>query len=178
MTSFAKVRRAGFHAELVEETVLDLTGGVLPEHSLFSVEASFDDDSVFRHMDYVGIGQGQLIAMHLDELASGLRFIVTAVPFRQLGPIEVAREYSGPSLGGPEASLELMIHIGLAAVSSIDLERSHCDDPECDYDHGYQGLVKRDGVSLRLRGESPEFLSSSSRDGMSFVRTLSALIAG
>ena len=178
MTSFAKVRRSGFHSDLVERAVLELTGDVLPRHSLYSVQASFDDDAVFRHMDYVGIGEGQLVAMHLDEAASGLRWILTAVPFRMLGPVDVAREFVAVPGGGGYGSDELMIHICMSSVTTIDLDRTQCDDAECDYDHGYNGLLKRDGISLVLRDDAADYSCSSTRDGMSFVRTLTALIAG
>lgn len=180
MTAFGKLRTTGFHTELVEQTVRDLSGGSLPTHSLFNLETSFDDDSVFRHLDYVGLGRGQLIAVHVDELASGVRWIATVVPLHQVGPIEVARVLlKDEDAGGASDGVgnELMVHIAFGTHMTIDLDRVQCDDPDCEYDHGFSGFLKRDGLAMRFEDDPAEGVSSSAQEAMDFVRRVTAAAA-
>jgi hypothetical protein len=62
--------------------------------------------------------------------------------------------------------------IGWGGVSRIDLEPAGCNDPDCDADHGYTGVLASDDFSLRV---------SAAADGtdavaglLSFAESLSA----
>lgn len=182
MTSFDRVRATGFHADLLERTVRNLNAGALPEYALFNLETSFDDDSVFRHLDYVGLSipARQLVAMHLDELPTGLRWAGTVVPVKDVGPIEMAQVLLDPDdAGGATDGLgdELVLHLGLGANLTMDLDKVHCDDPECEYDHGFSGLIKRDGLVMRFDDAAQDGSSSSAAEAFEFIRELTAAIA-
>ena len=43
-----------------------------------------------------------------------------------------------------------MLTIGWGGVSRIDLEPAGCDDPDCEADHGYTGVLAADDFSLRV----------------------------
>ncbi|MFZ1381430.1 MAG: DUF5998 family protein [Scrofimicrobium sp.] len=175
MTSFDKVRSSGFHTDLLEKTVRDLGGGKLPEHSLYNLETSFDDDSVFRHLDYVGLLERRMIAVHIDELASGMRWMATVIPLSDVGPIEIAQVLlSDEETGGPAdgSGNELMVNIGFGSAMTLDLDKVQCEDPECEYDHGYSGFLKRDGLAMRFEDNPDVGISSASDDAMAFVRAL------
>lgn len=177
MTSFEKVRSSGFHADLLEKTVRDLSGGKLPDHSLYNLETSFDDDSVFRHLDYVGLIARRMIAVHIDELASGLRWMATVIPVSDVGPIEVAQVLlADDEAGGPSDGVgnELMVNVGFGSAMTLDLDKVHCDDPECEFDHGYAGFLKREGLAMRFEDNPDEGVSSAAKDAMVFVRALMA----
>ncbi len=178
MTTFDKVRATGFHVEVVEQTLAELADGSLPEHFVFTLATSFDDESVFRHLDYVGLGVGELIAVHVDELSTGLRVITTLIPLRQIGPVELAQVMEGP--GHPKdlsGYRELHLHVGVDMVSTIELERAECDDPQCDFDHGYSGLFKKDGITLRFDANQADLAASSRSDVVGFARAVSAAVA-
>ena len=40
--------------------------------------------------------------------------------------------------------------IGWGGVSRMDLEPAGCDDPDCEADHGYTGVLSADDFSLRV----------------------------
>ena len=40
--------------------------------------------------------------------------------------------------------------IGWGGVSRVDLEPAGCNDPQCDADHGYTGVLASDDFSLRV----------------------------
>ena len=91
MTTFDKVRATGFHADLIERTIVRLNGGVEPTNMLYHLETTFDDDSVFRHLDYLGLSDGRLLAFHLDEVSGGVRWVCNAIPLRSVDSVEVAQ---------------------------------------------------------------------------------------
>ena len=91
MTTFDKVRATGFHADLIERTIVRLNGGVEPTNMLYHLETTFDDDSVFRHLDYLGLSDGRLLAFHLDEVSGGVRWVCNAIPLRSVDSVEVSQ---------------------------------------------------------------------------------------
>jgi hypothetical protein len=73
---------------------------------------------------------------------------------------------------GPTPPAEVVMTIGWGGVSRVDLEPAGCNDPECEADHGYTGVLSADDFSLRV---------SAAADGadavaglLSFVESLSA----
>ena len=180
MTTFDNVRKTGFHVDLIERAVRSLNGGELPEYDLVNLETSFDDDSVFRHMDYIGLGEDKLVGLHLDEMASGIRWVGQVVLFRDLGPIEVAQvsiDPEGP--GGADDGLTngLVVNLSFGSHATLDLEQTLCDDPDCTYDHGYSGFLKREGLSMRFEDEPSQENRSSSDEALDFVRRITAAMS-
>jgi hypothetical protein len=45
---------------------------------------------------------------------------------------------------------EAVITLGWGGVSRVDLEPAACEDPQCEADHGYTGVLASDDFSLRV----------------------------
>ncbi len=177
MSGFDRVRETGFHAELIERTVVRLNGGRAPEQMLYHLETTFDDDSVFRHLDYLGLSAGRLVAFHLDEVSGGVIWATNTIPLRNVDSVEVSQIVEGQLdehslLGGLEPHLLLQILFNTHV--SLDLEKVECDDPSCEYDHGYSGLLKKEGLAMRFFDDEPEGLSSTAEEAMDFAGSLAA----
>ncbi|WP_099331943.1 DUF5998 family protein [Actinomyces minihominis] len=181
MTSFEKVRSLGFHADLIERLLRQVNAGHLPEHCLFQLETTFDDQAVFRHFDLIGLRDSLLTAVHVDELADGVRWYLNLIHVRQITGLELGSA-SVPSRMLPEEEVVLpgqqmeavlpglTVVLSFATHRSIAMEPMHCDDPDCMADHGMIGSQKDDGLVMSF-GVQPE--SSGEDDAMTFVGALS-----
>jgi hypothetical protein len=94
-----------------------------------------------------------------------------AVRLSAVKSVVVTRMIANPT-SGPTPPAEAVMTIGWGGVSRLDLEPAGCNDPECDADHGYTGVLASDDFSLRV---------SAAADGtdavaglLSFAESLSA----
>lgn len=180
MTSFEKVRATGFHAELIERTIVRLNGGDVPTHMLYHLETTFDDDSVFRHLDYLGLSEGRLIVFHLDEVSGGVRWACNPIPLRSVDSVEVAQmlgDEGEVENGATHLGPHLLVQVLFSTHSSIELERIECGDPSCEYDHGYGGFMKSEGLAMRFFDEDTSGLASNADEAMDFVGALTMAMA-
>ena len=56
---------------------------------------------------------------------------------------------ANPTEGSAPAA-EAVITLGWGGLSRVDLEPAACDDPQCEADHGYTGVLASDDFSLRV----------------------------
>jgi hypothetical protein len=77
------------------------------------------------------------------------------------------QEYRPGSLGR-----EITLTLGWGAVSRIDLLPASCADPDCDADHGYEGSVASDDISLRISAAAEG--EAALQQALGFARELSA----
>lgn len=182
MTHFGKVRQLGFHADLIEDLIRQVNGGELPQHNLFQLETTFDDDSVFRHFDYLGLRGKLLTSIHLDELSEGVRWHVSLQPVSQMTGIEVGRfshdaapeHLQDPAGEWEDASAYLAVALSFTTNRAIELESLQCDNPSCTVDHGFVGSSKDEGLLMHF-GTGAE--GSSEEDAMAFVSALAAEVS-
>jgi hypothetical protein len=69
-----------------------------------------------------------------------------------------------------------VLTIGWGGVSRVDLEPAGCNDPECDADHGYTGVLASDDFSLRVSAAADG--PTPSTGCSSFAESLSARTHG
>ncbi len=180
MTGFDKIRQTGFHGPLIERTVTRLNGGELPADCLFRLDTSFDDESVFRHLDYLGIGVGHLISLHLDEVEGGLRWVANTFPLRSVTSLEVAQMISTDqqNSGLEEAETSsVMLSLSFESTGSFDIDRVECDDSNCEFDHGYAGFMKQEGMTMHFTEEQTDEIASTPTEAMEFVGNLTVAMA-
>ncbi len=79
------------------------------------------------------------------------------------------RAYVPGSLGR-----ELTLTLGWGAVNRLDVMRATCGDPSCPADHGYEGTIASDDISLRISADADG--DSALANAMHFAHTLSAMI--
>ena len=60
------------------------------------------------------------------------------------------------------------------AVSRIDMIPATCGDPSCEADHGYEGTIASDDISLRISADADG--EHALNQAMTFARSLSATI--
>ena len=64
--------------------------------------------------------------------------------------VVVTRMVANPTSGTTKPA-EAVMTIGWGGVShSMDLKPAGCDDPSCEADHGYTGVLSADDFSLRV----------------------------
>jgi Asp-tRNA(Asn)/Glu-tRNA(Gln) amidotransferase A subunit family amidase len=69
---------------------------------------------------------------------------------------------------------EITLTLGWGAVSRIDLLPATCSDPSCDAEHGFEGTVSSDDISLRVSADAEG--EAALRQALSFAQELSASI--
>jgi hypothetical protein len=79
------------------------------------------------------------------------------------------QDYRPGSLGR-----EITLTLGWGAVSRVDLLPATCSDPDCDADHGYEGTVASDDISLRISADAEG--EDAFDQALRFARELSAAI--
>jgi hypothetical protein len=150
---YAEISRSGYYPEIVADGLRD---AVADEDVLAYVlhhEPTFERDEIRRHMTVLVLTPTRVILLHTDEHPPDdllphpyTSTTSEAVAVSQVRSVLVTRMVSAVTHRLEEAVLT----IGWGAVSRLDLEPAHCDDPECDADHGFTGNITGDDFSLRM----------------------------
>lgn len=185
-TTFDKIRAIGFHVETLERIVRGLNGGGLPEHSLFQLEATFDDESVFRHFDYLGLHGNILTAVHIDELPVGVQWYASVTPVSSVSSVELGQSTVPSAYVDEEADLppthprgfphntDLTVVLSFEGRAILELEPMVCDDPQCELDHGIGGTKKNESLVMTFEEDTD---NSTADEAMTFVSALSQAMA-
>jgi len=176
------IERAGYYPALVADVVRAALGGQDVVSHLVHQETTFDHDAVRRHITVLALTESRLVIAHADDHTdeqAGHEDVATAttesVPLSAVRGVMlthvVARpqEYRPGSLGR-----EITLSLGWGAVSRLDLVPATCADPDCEADHGYEGSVSSDDISLRISAEAEG--EAALDQALAFARELSASI--
>src|SRR5690349_4685744 len=156
------IERAGYYPALVADVVQAALGSEEVVSHLVHQETTFDHDVVRRHITVLALTATRLVIAHADDHTderAGHEDVATAttesVPLSAVRGVMVThvvarpQEYQPGSLGR-----EITLTLGWGAVSRIDLVPASCADPDCDADHGYEGSVASDDISLRISADA------------------------
>jgi Family of unknown function (DUF5998) len=69
---------------------------------------------------------------------------------------------------------EITLTLGWGAVNRVDLLPATCGDPDCEADHGYEGSISSDDISLRISADAEG--EAALQQALAFARELSASI--
>lgn len=178
----AAIERAGYYPALVVD-VLDaaLAGDPVVAH-LVHQETTFDSETVRRHVTVLATTARRLVIAHADDHAEpGAPAMATAttetVPLSAVRGVMVTHVVMEPESFSPGThARDITLTLGWGAVSRLDLLPAACGDPNCSADHGFEGTMASDDISLRI---------SSAADGedavdraLRFARSLSSAIGG
>jgi hypothetical protein len=176
------LRKAIDHTGYYPEVVSDAVGGALAEESVVSFyvhhEPTFDRDEVRRHLSVLVLTPSRLILVHTDEHAGDdllpepyTSTSTEAIRLTAVKSVVVTRMVANAAEGRTRAA-EAVLTIGWGGVSRVDLEPAGCEDPTCDGDHGYTGVLAGDDFSLRVSAaaDGPEAVVGL----LSFAEALSA----
>ncbi len=179
----ASIQRAGYYPALVADVVESALGDDAVVAHLVHQETTFDEDAVRRHITVLATTPTKLVIAHADdhnEHEPGLA-VATAtsetVPLSAVRGVMLTHVVSAPdSYVRGSLGRELTLTLGWGAVSRLDLVPATCGDPECDAEHGFEGTVASDDISLRISADADG--DSALQNALHFARTLSASIGG
>jgi hypothetical protein len=176
------LRRAIEHTGYYPDVVADAVASAVADEQVVSFyvhhEPTFERDEVRRHQSVVVLTPTRLVLAHTDEhegddlLPEPYTSTSTeAVSLSAVKSVVVTRMTANPTEGS-QPPAEAVLTIGWGGVSRLDLEPASCNDPQCEADHGYTGVLASDDFSLRV---------STAADGtdavgglLSFAESLSA----
>lgn len=150
------IDRTGYYPEVVAEGVLGAVAGEQVVSFYVHHEPTIEDDEVRRHLTVVVLTPTRLVLAHTDE-HSGDDLLpqpytstsTEAIALSSVKSVVVTRMVTNPA-AGPSFPAEAVLTIGWAGVTRIDLEPAGCNDPQCEADHGYTGVLAGDDFSLRV----------------------------
>jgi hypothetical protein len=150
------IDRTGYYPEVVVDSVSSAVSGERVVSFYVHHEPTFDRDEVRRHLSVVVLTPSRLIIVHTDEHTGDdllpepyTSTSSEAIRLSSVTSVVVTRMVTNPTKGlTPPA--EAVMTLGWGGVSRVDLEPAACDDPQCEADHGYTGVLASDDFSLRV----------------------------
>ena len=150
------IDRTGYYPEVVADAVSGAVAGEQVVSFYVHHEPTFENDEVRRHQSVVVLTPSRLIVAHTDEHAGDdllpepyTSTSTEAISLAAVRSVVVTRMITNPTKG-PSRPAEANVTIGWGGVSRVDLEPAGCNDPSCDADHGYTGVLASDDFSLRV----------------------------
>ncbi|MFV0463259.1 MAG: DUF5998 family protein [Nostocoides sp.] len=181
----AAITRAGYFPALVCDVVDAALGGEEVRIHLVHQETTFDRDVVRRHVTVLVVTDSRLVIAHADDhaderLGDGAAGEVATATTESIALSAVRTVMLAHVVPDPARyrtgtlGRELTLTLGWGAVSRIDLLPATCGDASCEADHGYEGTVSADDISLRISAaaEGDEAL----REAIAFARHLSGVV--
>ena len=149
---------------------------------LVHLETTFDRDVVRRHITVLVLTPSRLLIAHLDDHAEeppAPQDVATAttesIPLSAVKGVMLTHVVEGPERYVPGSlGREITLTLGWGTVARVDLVPASCSDPDCDADHGYEGSVASDDISLRISADAEG--EAALQHALGFARELSASI--
>ena len=150
---YSEISRSGYYPDIVADGLRDAVADETVVAYVLHHEPTFDRDEIRRHMTVLALTPTRVILVHTDEHPPDdllphpyTSTTSEAVAVAQVRSVVVSRMVSAST----DRLEEAVLTVGWGAVSRVDLEPAHCDDPDCDADHGFTGSITGDDFSLRL----------------------------
>ncbi|QDO88453.1 phosphodiesterase [Ornithinimicrobium ciconiae] len=173
------IEHAGYLPALVTDVVATAVAGDEIVGHLVHQETTLDEEAVRRHVTVLVLTPQRLVIGHADDHETGepqghfATATTETVPLSAVRGVMMTHVLPDPaSYTGGLSGRALTLTLGWGTVSRLDLVPAVCADPTCEGDHGYEGTVASDDISLRITAEAdgPEALSRA----IDFARQLSA----
>lgn len=152
---------------------MGLGGAEVLDH-LVQHEATFAGTVLHRHITVLVRTAAQLLLVHIDEgEGKGSQAIATTevVALRAIDSVVLTRSLTDPeNLSGLS---EAWLSIVWGAARRVDLGPAACEDPTCDADHGFTGVIQPDDITVRM---SPQADGDNARRLIGFGLRLQAAI--
>lgn len=158
----ADVERAGYLPALVMDILATAVAGDEVLSHLVHQETTFDEEAVRRHLTVLAVTAHRLVIAHADDHESGeptgghmATATTETVPLRAVRGVMLTHVLSDPAaFHGGTAGRAVTLGIGWGSVNRLDLYPATCSDPACEGDHGYEGTVASEDISLRITAEA------------------------
>lgn len=147
----------GYFPDLIAETVaLAIATEPVLQHVVHH-EATFAREEIQRHLTVLVLTPTRLIVGHTDESdtpgeAGQAMSTTESVALNKINSVALTRVVAHPERHGSRrsATTETWLSVGWGAATRVEIEPSHCGDPECDADHGYSGTLATDDLTVRM----------------------------
>ncbi|WP_298746594.1 DUF5998 family protein [uncultured Serinicoccus sp.] len=156
----ADIDAAGYLPAVVHDVVVTAVGKDHVVTHLVHDETTFDEMAVRNHLTVLVLTERRLVIAHADdhEGPEGQRMATATsetVPLRAVRGVMLTHTLVDPEhYDGSLAGRGITLTLGWGAVARVDLLPAVCDDPQCEGDHGYEGTVSSDDLSLRIAAEA------------------------
>lgn len=176
------IESAGYYPALVGDVVQAALAGEPVVSHLVHQETTFDHDAVRRHITVLALTSSRLVIAHADDHTDerpeheDLATATTeSVPLSAVRGVMLTHVVTNPQDYRPGSlGREITLTLGWGAVSRVDLVPASCADPDCDADHGYEGSIASDDISLRISADAEG--ADALQQALGFARELSASI--
>jgi len=179
------IERAGYYPALVADVVDSALAGEQVVSHLVHQETTFDHDTVRRHITVLVLTPRRLVIAHADDHhgehgeQGDAEAVATAtsevVPLSAVRGVMLTHVVAAPDTYQAGAlGRELTVTLGWGTVSRVDMVPAVCGDPSCEADHGYEGTVTADDISLRVSAAADG--QPALEQAMAFARAMSATI--
>ncbi|MGD8149736.1 DUF5998 family protein [Ornithinimicrobium sp. Y1694] len=154
------IESAGYLPAVVHDVVLTAVGREQVVSHLVHAETTFDETAVRNHLTVLVLTDRRLVIAHADDHEGPDRQrLATAttetVPLRQVRGVMLTHVVPDPdTYDGSLDGRAITLTLGWGAVSRVDLFPGACEDPACEGDHGYEGTVSGDDISLRVAADA------------------------
>lgn len=173
VNTWDRIKQTGFFPRIVESALRRALGGEEPLAQVLRLDADFDRGSMFRHLTCAVVSPSAFIQVHVDELEDGGAGVSTSIhPLSRLGSIATLEVLADPELGGTLSELTLTVDV--QGARRLELEPAHCEDPNCEADHGYSAASFPDDLTMRISAaaDGPEALEEAE----TFVEVLGSVL--
>jgi hypothetical protein len=176
------IERAGYYPALVGDVVQAALGNEQVVSHLVHQETTFDQDSVRRHITVLALTATRLVVAHADDHtddrpdhADTATATTECVPLSAVRGVMLTHVVAEPQHYRPGSlGREITLTLGWGAVNRVDLLPATCGDPDCEADHGYEGSISSDDISLRISADAEG--EAALQQALGFARELSASI--
>lgn len=172
---------AGYYPALVADVAGAAVAGDEVVSHVVHQETTFDHDSVRRHVTVLVLTADRLVVVHADDHDEheSDKAVATAtsevVPLNMVRGVMLTHVVPAPEAYQPGSlGRELTLTLGWGAVSRLELMPATCGDPTCEADHGFDGSVASDDISLRISADADG--DSALARAMHFATAMSAAI--
>ncbi len=155
------IEHAGYLPALVSDVVATAVAGDEIVAHLVHQETTLDETAVRRHVTVLVLTPHRLVIGHADdhEAEGPHGHVATAttetVPLGAVRGVMLTHVLPDPATyDGGLNGRALTLTLGWGTVSRLDLVPAMCADPSCEGDHGYEGTVASDDISLRITTEA------------------------
>lgn len=157
----AEIQRAGYYPALVADVVAAALAGDSVQAHLVHQETTFDEDSLRRHITVLVMTPSRLVIAHADDHdehdtdRATATATTEAIPLSAVRGVMLTHVVPNPNAYVPGAlGREITLTLGWGAVSRLDVVAASCGDPACDADHGFEGTLASDDISLRVSADA------------------------
>lgn len=146
-----EISASGFYPLLVGQSVAMGLGDREALDYLVQHEATFAGQELHRHITVLVRTEKYLLLCHVDEGEGGRSEALATtevVALRAIDSVVVTRSVKDPE--SADGLREAWLTIVWGAARRVDLGPAACEDPNCEADHGYTGVIQPDDITVRM----------------------------